>query len=216
MPDESSGQESGDSPPRCPSCGHELKKTPKRKTKCPFCGEFMLVRTRPSDRAKVLVTEEQADQIDLEWRAGDQATRDRKWAECNKQLLEHATNRNWGFYRNARLDMAELLAAEGKTKEALQAYLEICYLDLNGPNNQGGGLGDLRPDFDPEDGFLAPAVVYGAAEAAEELGFDLQPMAEIFEKHNSAVQERLRLPLVPRQAWQKLRTELLREGVSEA
>jgi len=53
---------------QCPYCGNPLAKTPGRKTKCPHCGGFIYVRTRPSDRKSVLATKEQADAIEAEWR----------------------------------------------------------------------------------------------------------------------------------------------------
>jgi DNA polymerase-3 subunit epsilon len=51
----------------CPNCGAALSFRPGRKTKCPHCGEFIFVRTRPFDRRRVLVTKEQATLIEVEW-----------------------------------------------------------------------------------------------------------------------------------------------------
>ena len=51
----------------CPHCNNKLEKSPGRKKKCEFCGKFMYVRTRPLDKKRVLVTEEQAKQIDIQW-----------------------------------------------------------------------------------------------------------------------------------------------------
>jgi hypothetical protein len=52
----------------CPYCKQNLSKRPKRKTKCPHCGEYVFVRTSPSGNgSKVLVTDDEAEQIDLEW-----------------------------------------------------------------------------------------------------------------------------------------------------
>jgi len=53
--------------PACPSCGVKLEVTPQRKKKCPSCGQYIYVRTRPSDRQRVLVNEEEANRIDDEW-----------------------------------------------------------------------------------------------------------------------------------------------------
>ena len=39
---------------------------PERKKKCPSCGRYIYVKTRPSDRLRVLVTEEGAKQIEAE------------------------------------------------------------------------------------------------------------------------------------------------------
>jgi len=50
---------------KCPYCGHELP-TPKRKKKCPNCGNYMYVRTKhnlPVDR--VVFTEQEAELVDF-------------------------------------------------------------------------------------------------------------------------------------------------------
>src|SRR3989337_1781295 len=51
----------------CPYCSAPLKKRPQKKMKCPHCGHFILVRTRPTDRKRVLVTENQAMEIEDQW-----------------------------------------------------------------------------------------------------------------------------------------------------
>ena len=150
---------------KCPYCCEKLEKVPGRKTKCQYCDEFMFVRTRPKDKARVVVTKKQADEIDRKWmiingtydeylaekeelekerdilkkRFGKEPSEhDIRWGVFNKRLIKCAQNGDWGLYRNARFEMAELLRKETKLKHALQTYLEVCYLDLNGPNNIGG------------------------------------------------------------------------------
>jgi hypothetical protein len=51
----------------CPYCSFALEKKPGRKKKCPDCGSFIYVRTRPIDRERVLVTEAQIAEIDRQW-----------------------------------------------------------------------------------------------------------------------------------------------------
>ncbi len=51
----------------CPYCQKPLRKIPAAKTKCPHCGEFMLVRTRPHDGARVVVTAGEACRIEEDW-----------------------------------------------------------------------------------------------------------------------------------------------------
>jgi len=51
----------------CPYCRGPLKKVPAAKTKCPHCAEFMFVRTRIKDGARVVVTREEAYRIDEDW-----------------------------------------------------------------------------------------------------------------------------------------------------
>jgi mannitol/fructose-specific phosphotransferase system IIA component (Ntr-type) len=53
---------------KCPFCYVSLEKIPLKKKKCPHCGNYIYVRTEPTNRKKILVTKEQASQIDLEWK----------------------------------------------------------------------------------------------------------------------------------------------------
>jgi DNA-directed RNA polymerase subunit RPC12/RpoP len=144
----------------CPHCEAHLDKRPNRKKKCPHCSEYIYVRTRPADQKKVLVTEEQRDAIDVQWmqfhgtyemheeeqREYEQARAalrkqfghepqdgDVRWRSLNTALMEHSGQRNWGLYRNTRLDMADQLRKEGKDKQALETYLDVSYMDTNGP-----------------------------------------------------------------------------------
>jgi DNA-directed RNA polymerase subunit RPC12/RpoP len=150
----------------CPNCHKILSKIPGAKTKCPYCDDFMFVRTRPKDNIRVVVTKAEAEKIDEEWtivagtrdifvaekeefekekemlqkRFGgkEPSDNDVRWGLLNKQLLEHIKNGDWGLYRNAKFKMAEILRGEMRLKEALRTYFEVYYLDLNGPNNLGG------------------------------------------------------------------------------
>jgi DNA-directed RNA polymerase subunit RPC12/RpoP len=51
----------------CPRCRKSLKKIPASKTKCPHCGDFMFVRTRPQDGARVVVTADEVQRIEADW-----------------------------------------------------------------------------------------------------------------------------------------------------
>ena len=50
----------------CPYCENILEQFPKRKKKCSYCKQDIFVRTSPSTRGKVLVTEEGSKKIDIE------------------------------------------------------------------------------------------------------------------------------------------------------
>ncbi len=214
----------------CPNCHKALSKLPGAKTKCPHCGEFMFVRTRPKDNARVVVTKAEADKIDEEWsivagthdifiaekeefakekeilrrRFGgkEPSDNDVRWGLLNKQLIEHAKNGDWGLYRNSRFQMAEILRGEMKLKEALRTYLEVCYLDLNGPSNTGGmrdpELLKEFPPFDPNrDSFLAPGVIDLIKRIVLKLKLSKDEVRQIYLEHNSRVGQSLKLPLSP-------------------
>ncbi len=57
----------GNTEPVCPYCAKPLLKMPRRKTKCPFCANYMYVRTRPADKKRVVVTEQDAARINEQW-----------------------------------------------------------------------------------------------------------------------------------------------------
>ena len=52
----------------CPYCGRDLDEIPHRKTRCPHCGEFMYIRTRPSDKKRILVREENIEELVSKWK----------------------------------------------------------------------------------------------------------------------------------------------------
>jgi len=161
----------------CPHCSKRLTKWPQRKTKCPFCGKYILVRTRPTDRQRVLVTEKQAEEIEAQWNeihsvpppridkkkgfddekkilskkyGGQPSDHDVIWSLLNKEIVEHSRAQHWGLYRNTLFDMGELLRNESKWSEALNRYFEVCYLDLNGSTNYGD-VSDIKPYLEGTD-----------------------------------------------------------------
>ncbi len=50
----------------CPNCKNTLRKFPLRKTKCPYCKKNIFIRKLEDSKEKTLVTEKQAQEIDLE------------------------------------------------------------------------------------------------------------------------------------------------------
>jgi DNA-directed RNA polymerase subunit RPC12/RpoP len=224
----------------CPHCGQVLNKRPKRKTACPYCKRFIFVRTRPIDRRSVLVTEEQAKLLQNEWESFPRAwispsldcqemekCRERlakkfgkspsdkevAWAYLNQETMNHTKQRDWGLYRNTRLSMAAILEKYGKAAEALKYYLEVCYLDLNGPRNTGGIEDpELRislnvQDFTIEDAFLAPAVIDKILEIILGLKLDENQVYQEFMKVAERNNANLKLPVSPETAWKKLSVE---------
>lgn len=226
----------------CPYCHKALKKVPGSKTKCPHCSEFIFVRTQPKGNVRVVVTKDEADRIDEEWSivAGthdnfiaekeeiikekeilekrfdgkEPSENDVKWGLLNKQLLEHAKNGNWGLYRNTKFQMAEILRRELKLKHALRTYLEICYLDLNGPNNIGGfddpEFLEVFLPFDPSEGnsFLAPGIIDSIQKIIKKLEITKEELQKDFIEHNSRIEKSMNLPVPPVECWERVETEL--------
>lgn len=228
----------------CPNCNQRLEKKPSRKKKCPHCGQFMLVRTRPSDRQQVLVTEAQAEEIEEQWsiingthdaylaekerrakerahlaiRLGREPTQaEVRWSLLQKELDQYARERNSGDFRNAKLEMADILRREGKSTEALSLYLEVCYLDLNDLDDTRSItdkelLRELLPwNLNDATTELAPAVIDEVLQLMEQTGISTDTLQDIFFQRASALRSLFRLRLSPTTAWRRIR-EALRSG----
>lgn len=92
-------------PPVCPYCQGDLPKRPTRKSRCPLCGETILVKYSPIDRVKRLITEAKAEEIDRLWQA---------FAEGREQ--ERRDRFGLEFSLSAGMDREEQL-------DALKAYV---------------------------------------------------------------------------------------------
>jgi hypothetical protein len=68
----------------CPYCQRDLPEWPTRSIPCPHCGNEMLVRTRPLDRERVLVTEADAEMLEMQW----ELLRERGGASPLRPLLD--------------------------------------------------------------------------------------------------------------------------------
>jgi len=226
----------------CPTCGGTLKKVPGAKTKCPHCNEFMFVRTTP-DNVRLVVTKDKADKIDEQWRiengtqeaylAEQKKYKDRKevlrkkfggkepsehdvqWSLLNEEILNNASNAQWGLYRNARFQMAEIINKENKLKDALRMYLGVCYLDLNGASNMptdesGNVINDpefFKP-FDPEIKFLAPGVIDRIQRILKKLEITREEVRTIFVDFGNKEQKSTRAPIVPENCFEELAAEI--------
>lgn len=230
--------EIGSIEPFCPYCGAGLDKMPGRKKKCPSCGEFIHVRTRPSDKQKILIREDQIEAIEEQWAilngtheqfiesreeyakekyalrnkfGGEPSENDVKWSILNKELLKYAQDFKWGLYRNTRLSMGDILNKESKKLEALDTYLEVCYLDVNGPNNCGSLDPKLLlkyPPFNPKMAFLAPAVISYINKIIDQQKLTEKQVEQRFIRIAEQTFESLDLPVNPEDAWNTLKKEI--------
>lgn len=228
----------------CPNCSQCLEKRPGKKTKCPQCGQFIYVRTRPGDKQRVLVTGAQAKEIEEQWsivngiherflnailefdneRASlrpllgrEPSENDVKWSLLNKMLPIHASQQKWGLFRNAKFELGEILRKEGKLEDSLGLYLEVCYLDINGPNNVGG-ISDqalLRkfPPWDPKDpsAMLAPGILDRIYRIIRKTEMKRSKVEELYFRRAEDIYRSLNLPLSPSSAWRGISRELFKE-----
>jgi hypothetical protein len=229
----------GNKEPVCPYCSDALDKMPKRKKKCPNCGQFIYVRTCPDERVKILIREDQIELIEEQWAIengsheqflaekrnrettkaklisqGNNAPTDLdvKWEQLQVSLPKLASEFQWGLYRNARLGMGDVLKKQGKLSESLDTYLEVCFIDLNGPNNCGTKDPELLkmfPPFDPKSAFLAPGVLRYIEKLCNDLQVKPEDLESRFISLASTVGRELKLPIAPDEAWKAVSGELL-------
>lgn len=228
----------GNIEPICPYCSHALNKMPGRKKKCPSCAQFIYVRTCPQERVKILIREEQIETIEENWaitngtheqflaeKQNRKSTKaklvsqgnaaptelDVNWEQLKSSLPELALDFKWGLYRNARLGMGDILKKKEELSEALDTYLEVCFIDLNGPNNCGTKdpeLLKMYPPFNPESAFLAPGVLGYIDKLADKLQLEPNDLKARFINRASSVGRELKLPILPNKAWGKLSCEM--------
>jgi predicted RNA-binding Zn-ribbon protein involved in translation (DUF1610 family) len=220
--------------PECPACHKALPRVPERKTACANCGEFIFIRTRACDNARVVVTAQGAHRIERDWKllagarepafrylvneAEVEAERERlkrefvlkgatgpsdddvKWGLLVERASRYGTEGNLGLSRNMYLSMADFLTRRWKLAEALQQYLFVCALDINGAQNRGGASTEtLRefPLFDPRLASLAPVVV----NQVRMIGRKLEMATEDIQARFLDVASESRFPLSPQKAW---------------
>lgn len=228
----------GNAEPICPYCDETLNKMPGRKRTCPFCGGFIYVRTRPSDEKKILVREDQIPVIEEQWAMAngtheqflvereayekernalrnkfgrEPSENDIRWSMLNISLMEYAQNFQWGFYRNARLSMGDILKKESKEIQALDAYLEVCYLDVNGPRNCGTRDPEILrefPPFDPKTAMVTSGVIGYIDKIIANHRITQGQVEQRFIKLANRIGESLNLPVDPESAWQILKREI--------
>jgi hypothetical protein len=226
----------------CPYCKEKLDPIPKRKKECPHCSKFIYSRTRPSDKKKVLVTEKQKDKIELEWTRFHEANEevelmqnddyakakkdlskqfgkepslnDIKWRVFNQKIIEYASKKQWGLYRNNKLDMAFLLQKENKNKQALSTMFEVIYLDINGCNNVGVIYSKKEMDeygikeFNPKSAFFAPGVIGPIQDLIDKIELSEKESKELFIYINEKMKPVKDMPIPEENAWEKLLKEL--------
>lgn len=229
----------GETAPICPYCRTPLDKMPGYQKKCPHCKNTIIARIRPHDQKKILLKESEfpayvmlsyiSSIIDQIEQRGEMKTylkvekdlhkkwnqppslQDVIWHTGMQQAMALASDLDWGLFRNQKFFTANSLKKLGDRKRALILYLEICYTDLNGPQNRGGMPRSMlkeHPMFDLKWAFLAPAAVDNIKEimidqniSIDNIRSSFLALAEQYHKHS-------KFPVDPKKAWASLEKEL--------
>ncbi|MGZ4906636.1 MAG: hypothetical protein ACXV5T_07885 [Halobacteriota archaeon] len=135
-----------------------------------------------------------------------------------RQAAESIKEGNFARFRDARLNMAVLLEEEVEQdgellRKTLATHLEVCYLDLNGPQNSAGHERELTGEgpFVPSSGVLEPNILDLANVYIKRLGVTRAETEALFHKHNSKHLSRFNLPLSLDQGWHMLECNLMFE-----
>jgi uncharacterized Zn finger protein (UPF0148 family) len=221
----------------CPTCGVLLKEKPTKKIKCPDCHNNIYVITNPETKEKILATEQQKIwndaqiKIERESKAKEKLEQDPEfvkmrerlrdkygaepsiydisWSLANQHLIEYSKENNWAGYRNTKLEMAQLLRKEKRLELSLRTYLELCYLDLNGPMNPiDPELRKQFPPFDVNMARLAPGIISEIKIILKKTGSDIEQAKVLFFEIASVNYRALKLPVSPLEAWTKIETAI--------
>ena len=134
---------------------------------------------------------------------------DPEWQRLHEKRSDYAAAGKWARYRTTTLRMAQLRGRQGRLEDSLAAYLELCYIDLNGAQNPGAAWGMPTRELDPARSFgLGPLIVRRVAAMARDLGYDESRLEVEFRARASVMHRSLKLPVAPEEAWQALRAEL--------
>ncbi len=214
----------------CPYCGEKLDSIPEQKKKCKKCGNSILVWINFKSKEKMLITEEQAEELRKERAEASRVNRikqlclnngiseaqffeskkktnypdnDVLWGLLNMKVREHGKSGDWELYRGTKLSMFELAFSEGKYKVAFQLLVEIIMLDANGVSNSG----PLAKRFDKKLSFYAPGIVGYLETVKNELNLNEDEFKDLFIKTAERVYSK-DMVLSVNEVWKKLRKEL--------
>ena len=133
-----------------------------------------------------------------------------------RQESESLKEGNFALFRSARFRMALLLEEEVENDEellrkTLATHLELCYIDLNGPQNSTARERDLNNEtpFKPSQGVLAPNIVNLTNVYIDRSDLTRAETKSLFLKHNSRHLSGFKLPLSVDDGWDELEPNLL-------
>jgi len=105
------------------------------------------------------------------------------------------------------------LRKEKRLELSLRTYLELCYLDLNGPMNPGAIIEpELKaqfPPFDTKRAFLAPGIISEIKIILKKTGLETERAKEVFFEIADVNHRALNLPVSPLGAWTQIEAAIM-------
>jgi hypothetical protein len=126
----------------CPTCRAALAKRPQRKTKCKACGAFIYSKRRPQDRALVLCTEADRDEIEEQWAIAQGMSSRPEHNEARKTVLRawlarDIQSRDWREVWSNTLELAKIADREQDWLTLFDMMSMSLYLTLAGADETG-------------------------------------------------------------------------------
>lgn len=190
---------------KCPYCGAVIAKMPERLTVCKSCGKSYTSRSRPRDRVRVVVTTEEAAEIEGNYRTiGEfkdlakyfegppESGPDRELWDTNPYGLfekqarrdadASATKREWALYGCALRRLAHSLLGQERSLEALSLLLEKILLDISGATNCGrdSKYGEFHRSFANVPNEYGSDAINTVAEIVHGLGMTIAELEQAF------------------------------------
>jgi hypothetical protein len=223
----------------CPNCNGRLKKIPGAKTKCPLCSKYMFVRTDPHSRTRLVVTEEGAETIDdeiaklngtwgdrlqekqrlaktkadlkLKFGGQEPSKDDIEWSIAIQDSMTYAKERLWSSYALNQAKKAQLLEKRGKSKGALELFLEVAFLEHNGVQESYADPATRKmmaeighQEFEPESANLPPYSLSDIQRLMKSLELNIDTVESIFLTQAAKVKIG-KLPISPIASWSYLK-----------
>ena len=212
----------------CPYCKKVMPTRPSSKSKCKLCENLIYVKNNIFTTERAFLTEvdnssleeiktERANRNFILNMLQNESTTEKEAYEiikknnitienalvfiCQENMVKHKLKGNMGLYRNSILNTGQIYHKFGDKKSALNYFLKVCFIDLNGPNN---GLSIL---YDRSFAFLAPAVVSWVCEISNDLDIENKSLKKLFLKNAYEVYDKA-MPLSPENAFKELEKEL--------
>ena len=115
-----------------------------------------------------------------------------------------------GLYRCDRFNLVMLHKQKKEYFDALLVFLEVFYLDINGPQNVGHMFdpeldkGKKPKEWNPKHIFITPAVIHCCQLMMKRTKTTVESTMQIFTQMVQSRFENLGLPITPEEAWGKL------------
>ena len=213
----------------CPNCQFQLKQVEK-KGSCPSCKEAIVNERHFDSKKKMLLTVEQAEKLaiekkhyhDLKWaiqlaevlelsqreisamvKSTQVGTKfSVLWVKANDMAIRYANNSKWLSFRNTRLSMGDIAYRDGHLERALGFYLAVCFIDLNGPDDE--------ESFDLQRASLRQSVLQSIREITKELSIEKDALKDLYISKSTPEKNRF-MPLTPEETWDTFLSEYIKK-----